>query len=101
MYPQMGLLFHPTTPALAPATISKTPLKPLPPPQHRCRHSENAKTLIEYHAVALELVREHPWLTDGRLERARASGCAEDRGEACGPMHAVPHALLLGSWAVS
>jgi hypothetical protein len=30
--PQMGLLFHPTTPALAAATISKIPLKPLPPP---------------------------------------------------------------------
>ena len=28
--PQMGLLFHPTTPALAAATISKIPLKPLP-----------------------------------------------------------------------
>jgi hypothetical protein len=29
---QMGLLFHPTTPALAAATISKMPVKPLPPP---------------------------------------------------------------------
>jgi hypothetical protein len=27
----MGLLFHPTTPALAAATTSKMPLKPLPP----------------------------------------------------------------------
>jgi hypothetical protein len=29
----MGLLFHPTTPALSAATISKMPLKPLPPPR--------------------------------------------------------------------
>jgi hypothetical protein len=25
-------------------------------------------------------------------------GCAKDRGEAFGPMHAVHHALLLGRW---
>src|SRR5712671_2040736 len=28
----MGLLFHPATPALSAATISKMPLNPLPPP---------------------------------------------------------------------
>jgi hypothetical protein len=34
---QLGLLFRPTTPALAAATISKVPLKPLPPPLSRER----------------------------------------------------------------
>ena len=30
---------------------------------HRSRHSER-QTQIEYHTVALEPVREHPWLTE-------------------------------------
>ncbi len=34
--------------------------------QTGCVASPNAKTLIEYRAVALELVRKHPWLTETR-----------------------------------
>jgi len=34
--------------------------------------------------------------SNGRFEPALASGCPEDCGEACGPMHAVPRVLLLG-----
>ena len=85
------------------------------------------QTLIEYRAVALELVREHPWLTeagsrqrprqpafssshlrgrvsgsDGRFERAQAPGCAEDCGEAFGPMRTrCLTRSYLGRWVVS
>jgi hypothetical protein len=47
--PQMGLLFHPTPPALAAATISKMPVKPLPPPRPTARVSpfRTTKTLTE------------------------------------------------------
>ena len=55
---QRGLLFHPTTPALSAATISKMPVKP---PRSSPTDSTgvvipNTGTLIEYDAVALELV---------------------------------------------
>ena len=33
--------------------------------------------------------------SDGCFERALAPGRAKDYGEAFGPVHAVPHALLL------
>jgi hypothetical protein len=55
---QMGLLFKPITPALSAATISNMPLKP---PRSSTDSTgvaiPNAKTLTEYDAVALELVR--------------------------------------------
>src|SRR5258707_5050107 len=100
--PQMGLLFHPPPPALAAATISKMAVKPPSPPRTTALVSplRTTKTLTEYDAVALELVSEHPLLTeigsrkrprqlsaahdlrgpvscfDGRFERALAPGCA-------------------------
>ncbi len=69
---QMGLLFQPTTPALSAATISKMPLKPPVPSSTDSTGVAipNAKTLIEYRAVARELVREHPWLTGNRVASA-------------------------------
>jgi hypothetical protein len=76
----MGLLFHPNTPGLSAATISKMPLKPPLPSSTESTVSIPNSKLIEYRTVALELVREHPWLTE---------------------THAVPHALLLGRWVVS
>jgi len=53
--PQIGLVFHPTTPALSAATISKMPLKPPLPSSTESTGVAipNNKTLTEYDAVAL------------------------------------------------
>jgi hypothetical protein len=59
---------------LAAATISKMPVKPLPPPRLTplVPPFRTTKTLTEYDAVALELVREHPLLTEiGSYQRPR------------------------------
>jgi hypothetical protein len=57
---QMGLLFQPTTPRLVCCNDFKDATKarrPSSTEQHRCRHSEHQKPLIEYDAGAL--VHEH------------------------------------------
>jgi hypothetical protein len=64
-----GSPFHPMPPALAAATISKMPVKPLPPSSTNCTgvaKIRTTKTLTAYDAVGLELVREHPPLTEIR-----------------------------------
>jgi hypothetical protein len=68
----MCLLFHPTTPVLPAATISKMPLKPPRPSSAESTGVgiPNAKMLIEYDAVALELVREHLLLTENLVASA-------------------------------
>jgi hypothetical protein len=61
-------------PASSAATISKMPLNPprSSPTDSTGVAIPNAKTLTEYDAVALELVREHPWLTEtGSRQRPR------------------------------
>jgi hypothetical protein len=107
---QMGLLFHPTTPASSAASISKDATKAAAPPRLTAPVSPtpNAKTLTEYDAVALgtgQLTpvgslrpgsRQRPRQpafqrgshlrgrvsgSDGCFERALVAGCAEDCGE--------------------
>jgi hypothetical protein len=67
----MGLVFSPDAPALAAATDFKDASKAAAPPQLRTRVSsfQTTKTLTEYYAVALELVREHPLLTETASHR--------------------------------
>ncbi len=60
MFPaQMGLLFHPTTPALSAATISKAAVKPAAPPSTNSSSVaiSSTKNVTEYHAVALVSTR--------------------------------------------
>jgi hypothetical protein len=76
--PANGSPFHPTTHALSAATISKMPLKPprSSPTDSTGVAIPNAKTLTEYDAVALELVREHPWLAESGGHIPERWGCS-------------------------
>jgi len=60
MTARMGLLFQPTTLALSAATISKVAAKPPASPRLTAVVAIPNSIAIEYDAVALELVREHP-----------------------------------------
>jgi len=93
-----GLLFQPTAPASPAATISKMPLKPPAPSSTDSTGVAipNAKTLIEYDAVALDWSAntrgEGPARGGNRypgalLRAGPGPGSAEDCREALGPMH--------------
>jgi hypothetical protein len=123
---QMGLLFRPTTPGLVRCNDFKDASKAAAPSSTDSTGVAipNAKTLIEYHAVALEMVREHPWLTEiGSRQRPRQHAFTSSHLQVAlrAPMAAssrpwrpavprivaidVPaqprHPLLLDRWAVS